>query len=325
MAAVGPGPAVLPNPRRRRPRRARVRRCLEAVQDGYERYHGRQAVEPAARGVPRLGRQIIPTSPGRCKNCWRGSRASMAVVRRSIGTRALGASRSRPATGWISPTRELLATTSCPAWTNRGQRLDVANTIYYRRRKGTVALLEQLRPRRHRLRGRVIELFSAGCPKPAWSGPGTGPGRREPTPSAPAPATRRAAPGLLTRTPAGGWGRHCATRFGAALYDGPYDEYHHPRGTFRPGAATSAGTASARSFLSLAHGGPGRHRGHPVPVTVAAQGTSRSTRPDGRSHCSPRPGAAETTTVRAGFRWGVATADAADRATVGSDRTGRAP
>jgi len=54
-------------------------------------------------------------------------RASMAVVRRSID-RLWGPVDSRPATaGFIPYLAELLATTSCPAWTERGQRLDVAN------------------------------------------------------------------------------------------------------------------------------------------------------------------------------------------------------
>ena len=46
---------------------------------------------------------------------------------------------------WVIPyIADLLATNLVPSMDARGQRLDVANTIYYRRRKGTVALLEQL-------------------------------------------------------------------------------------------------------------------------------------------------------------------------------------
>src|SRR5262249_44733415 len=46
---------------------------------------------------------------------------------------------------WVVPyLAALLDTNLVPAMDARGQRLDVANTIYYRRRKGTVALLEQL-------------------------------------------------------------------------------------------------------------------------------------------------------------------------------------
>src|SRR5215813_13241274 len=46
---------------------------------------------------------------------------------------------------WVIPyIADLLATNLVASLDTRGQRLDVAKTIYYRRRKGTVALLEEL-------------------------------------------------------------------------------------------------------------------------------------------------------------------------------------
>jgi hypothetical protein len=61
---------------------------------------------------------------------------------------------------WIIPyIGDLLATNLVASLDARGQRLDVAKTIYYRRRKGTVALLEELA---HDITGwevRVVEFF----------------------------------------------------------------------------------------------------------------------------------------------------------------------
>ena len=54
-------------------------------------------------------------------------------------------SRSRPATTGSSPIiGDLVATNLVSSLDARGQRLDVAKTIYYRRRKGTVAILEEI-------------------------------------------------------------------------------------------------------------------------------------------------------------------------------------
>jgi hypothetical protein len=54
---------------------------------------------------------------------------------------------------------DLLATNLVTSLDARGQRLDVAKTIYYRRRKGTVALLEELAADITGWDARVIELF----------------------------------------------------------------------------------------------------------------------------------------------------------------------
>ncbi len=46
---------------------------------------------------------------------------------------------------WVIPyLADLLATNLVASLDARGQRLDVANTVYYRRRKGTVAILEEI-------------------------------------------------------------------------------------------------------------------------------------------------------------------------------------
>src|SRR6266567_2679488 len=54
---------------------------------------------------------------------------------------------------------DLLATNLVASLDARGQRLDVANTIYYRRRKGTVAILEEIAFDITGWNARVVEFF----------------------------------------------------------------------------------------------------------------------------------------------------------------------
>src|SRR5262249_5351196 len=54
---------------------------------------------------------------------------------------------------------DLLATKLVASLDARGQRLDVANTIYYRRRKGTAAILEEIAANITGWDARVVEFF----------------------------------------------------------------------------------------------------------------------------------------------------------------------
>src|SRR5438132_66653 len=82
-----------------------------------------------------------------------------AIVRRSID-RLWEDQSIESCDDWvIAYLGDLVATNLVPRLDARGQRVDVAKTIYYRRRKGTVALLEELA---HDITGwsaRVVELF----------------------------------------------------------------------------------------------------------------------------------------------------------------------
>src|SRR5258708_29164063 len=70
--------------------------------------------------------------------------AQAAIVRRSID-RMWEDQSIETCDDWvIAYIGDLLATNLVSSLDPRGQRLDVAKTIYYRRRKGTVALLEEL-------------------------------------------------------------------------------------------------------------------------------------------------------------------------------------
>src|SRR5436305_2335264 len=59
----------------------------------------------------------------------------------------------------ISYIADLLATNLVASLDARGQRLDVAKTIYYRRRKGTVAILEEIASDITGWEARVVEFF----------------------------------------------------------------------------------------------------------------------------------------------------------------------
>lgn len=104
---------------------------------------------------------------------------------------------------------DLVGTRLLSALDPRGRRVDVAKTIYYRRRKGTLAVLEELIHDITGWEGTVKENFrQLGR---AWHS-------LDPLPSGRA--------GSLSNTPPGGWAdmRKVQT---AKLTGGPFDEFHH--------------------------------------------------------------------------------------------------
>src|SRR2546421_2412345 len=108
---------------------------------------------------------------------------------------------------WVIPyIGDLLATNLVASLDARGQRLDVARTIYYRRRKGTVGVLEEIAGDVTGWNARVAEFFRRLARTRHGLDPAIG------LPSATSdPAGARAlqlAEGLvgpLTGTPLGGW------------------------------------------------------------------------------------------------------------------------
>jgi hypothetical protein len=91
----------------------------------------------------------------------------------------------------------------------RGRRVDVARTIFYRRRKGTLPVLELLIQDIANWEGRVVESFR----RLARTRHGLDPEPAE-------------LEGFVTETPPGGWAKLTSPR-GAALVDGPFDEFFH--------------------------------------------------------------------------------------------------
>lgn len=82
-----------------------------------------------------------------------------AILRRSID-RSYEDQSIESCDDWIIPyIADLLMTKLVPSLDSRGQRLDVAKTIYYRRRKGTVALIEELAADITGWEARAVEFF----------------------------------------------------------------------------------------------------------------------------------------------------------------------
>jgi hypothetical protein len=120
---------------------------------------------------------------------------------------------------------ELLSTNLVSSLDARGQRLDVAKTIYYRRRKGTVALLEELAGDITGWSARVVEFFRRmGRTRHALD-PAVGLPVAAPDPRF---ALQRAQGliGARTQTGAGGFA-DLRNVHGAALTGTAFDEYFH--------------------------------------------------------------------------------------------------
>lgn len=108
---------------------------------------------------------------------------------------------------WAVPyLADLVATRLVSALNTRGRRVDVAKTIYYRRRKGTLAVLEELIADIAGWDGTVVEEFQRLGR--ARHGLDTAP-----------------LAGRFTGTPSGGWADLRSTR-GSELTGGPFDEFH---------------------------------------------------------------------------------------------------
>lgn len=85
--------------------------------------------------------------------------AQAAVVRRSID-RLWEDQSIETCDDWVIPyIADLLATNLVASLDARGQRLDVAKTIYYRRRKGTLGILEEIASDITGWNARVVEFF----------------------------------------------------------------------------------------------------------------------------------------------------------------------
>ncbi len=111
---------------------------------------------------------------------------------------------------------ELVATRLVSALNLRGRRVDVAKTIYYRRRAGTPRILEELIADITGWEGKLVEEFRRlGRMRHGLD-----------------PHPQRFA-GLLTGTMPGGWA-DLRSVHGAELADSPFDEFHHTPDVRRP-------------------------------------------------------------------------------------------
>jgi hypothetical protein len=113
------------------------------VDDGYDAYYAARLWQ-LVPGVYRAQDTDSLTEPGPLHELLNRIAAQVAVVRRSIDR--LWADQSiETCDDWVVPyIGDLLGTNLVNALDPAGQRLDVAKTIHYRRRKGTIPVLEEL-------------------------------------------------------------------------------------------------------------------------------------------------------------------------------------
>lgn len=174
--------------------------------------------------------------------------AQAATVRRSID-RLWEDQSIESCDDWvISYIGNLLATNLVSSLDARGQRLDVYNTIYYRRRKGTVAILEEIASDITGWEARVVEFFR----RLSRTRHNLDPAIAVPTDFPADNLTLQLAQGLTgnwTHTMIGGWA-DLRNAYGASQAQGPngiaptprppsaFDEYFHTA-DFRAGAGRS--------------------------------------------------------------------------------------
>ena len=189
-----------------------------------------------------------PAPRARCGSWWRAS----ATRRRSCGAASTACgrtSRSRACDDWvIDYIGDLLATNLVASLDARGRRVDVGKTIYYRRRKGTVGILEELAADVTGWSVRVVELFRRLGTHAARPGSGDRAARRRPARRREAAAARKvwsgrarirgraASPTCATSTARGSRARRSTSP--------------STRPTCGAGAARPAGTTSRASAFS---------------------------------------------------------------------------
>jgi len=127
----------------------------------------------------------------------------------------------------ISYIGDLLATNLVASLDSRGQRLDVAKTIYYRRRKGTVAILEEIAADITAWDARVVEFFRRLGRTRHNFDPALGvPSSTDDPAGALALQREEGLVGPWTSTAIGGWA-DLRNRYGATKSRSAFDEYFH--------------------------------------------------------------------------------------------------
>lgn len=150
-----------------------------------------------------------------------------AAVRRGVD--ALAANQSiETCDDWAIPyIGDLLATRVVACMDARGQRLDVARTIYYRRRAGTVGLLEELASDVAGHDARVVEFFRRlGRTRHQFDPPVGQAPRASGAADRTVPAVVEGLLGAFTRTQAGGYA-DLRNVYGATNAHTAFDEFFH--------------------------------------------------------------------------------------------------
>jgi hypothetical protein len=122
---------------------------------------------------------------------------------------------------------DLLATNLVASLDARGQRLDVAKTIYYRRRKGTVAILEEIATDITGWNARVVEFFRRLSRTRHNLDPALGWPAATPDPAGNRQLQQvQGLVGSLTQTPMGGWA-DLRQVYGATKARSAFDEFFY--------------------------------------------------------------------------------------------------
>jgi hypothetical protein len=197
------------------------------VDDGYSTYYAQRlwALLPA---VYRTDDSDLSGAPGPLQELLNRVGAQVAVVRRSLDR--LWADQSiETCDDWVIPyIGDLLGTNLISGLDPRGQRLDVAKTIYYRRRKGTLAILEELARDVTGWDAHLVEGFRRLARTRHGLDPMVGGAAYPGADSSQVAAllTGEGLIGALTATPAGGLA-DLRSAHGAALAGSPFDESFH--------------------------------------------------------------------------------------------------
>jgi hypothetical protein len=210
------------------------------VDDGYDGYYADRLWQ-LLPGVYRALDSDDPTVTGPLQELLVRIGAQAAVVRRSIDR--LWADQSiETSDDWVIPyIGDLLDTNLVNGLDPRGQRLDVAKTIHYRRRKGTLAVLEEIARDVTGWDAHLVEAFRRLSRTRHNLDPPVGPGPLAAALPTPCPGSAAAAAGApdplellqhegligpLTGTPAGGFA-DLRSLHGADRADSPFDEFFH--------------------------------------------------------------------------------------------------
>jgi hypothetical protein len=122
---------------------------------------------------------------------------------------------------------DLLATNLVASLDARGQRLDVAKTIYYRRRKGTVAILEEIATDTTGWSAKVVEFFHRLGRTRHSLDPAIGLPSETPDPAGSrALQQAQGLVGINTQTPIGGWA-DLRQVYGASRSHSAFDEFFY--------------------------------------------------------------------------------------------------